>query len=143
MSEDRSYGASCRGSIDPDRWDRCTGGCWGALAGGCSHRLHLGEVALDGTVLGYVSVISIVTGLLFGTAPALRSQRVDLQSGLKDGSRGTSGAGRHRTQRVLVARSCKASPSGKRTKWGVSCQAAKSSGASASTSSWVRHCQAP
>lgn len=64
---------------------------------------RLGEVALDGTVLGYVSVISIVTGLLFGTAPALRSQRVDLQSGLKEGSRGTSGAGRHRTQRILVS----------------------------------------
>lgn len=64
---------------------------------------RLAEVGLDGTVLAYVSVVSIVTGLLFGTAPALRSQRVDLQSGLKEGSRGTSGAGRHRTQRILVS----------------------------------------
>jgi predicted permease len=64
---------------------------------------RLADVGLDGTVLGYATGVSLLTGLLFGIAPALRSGRVDLQHELKEGGRGTSGgARRHRVQRGLV-----------------------------------------
>ena len=65
---------------------------------------RLSEVQLDLTVLGYATAISVLTGLLFGLAPVLRSGREDLQTELKDGGRGaTGGARRHRIQRALVA----------------------------------------
>jgi predicted permease len=59
-------------------------------------------VHLDGRVLLFTLVVSILAGVLFGLAPALRTRRVDLQETLKEGGRGGSGA-RHRTQRIFVA----------------------------------------
>jgi predicted permease len=47
---------------------------------------------LDWRVLGFTAAIAIMTGLLFGLAPALRSLRVDLTPALKTGS-GSSDAG--------------------------------------------------
>ena len=48
--------------------------------------------------------MSLLTGLLFGAAPAGRSARVDLVSALKDGGRGGSeGPGRRRSRDWLVA----------------------------------------
>ena len=43
-----------------------------------------GNFALDWRVLGFALGASLVAGILFGLAPALRSTRVDLQSGLKE-----------------------------------------------------------
>jgi predicted permease len=64
---------------------------------------RLADVGLDGAVLSYATGVSVLTGLLFGIAPALRSGRVDLQHELKEGGRGTSGGARHhRIQRGLV-----------------------------------------
>ncbi len=60
------------------------------------------EIGLDGRVLLFTLGISVVTGILFGLAPALRLLRPDLQETLKAGGRGASGA-RQRTQRVFVA----------------------------------------
>jgi predicted permease len=60
------------------------------------------EVRLDGRVLAFTIVISLVSGILFGLAPALKILRPDLQMTLKEGARGTSG-GRHRAQGVFVA----------------------------------------
>ncbi|MGD0498992.1 MAG: ABC transporter permease [Bryobacteraceae bacterium] len=39
---------------------------------------------LDGRVLAYAAAVSLLTGLLFGLAPALRATRVDLASDLKE-----------------------------------------------------------
>jgi len=59
------------------------------------------EVGLDIHVLIFTGVISILAGILFGLAPALRSSRYNLQETLKEGGRGTSSA-RHRAQGVFV-----------------------------------------
>ncbi len=52
-------------------------------------RLH--EIAIDGQVLLFTLAISLVSGLLFGLAPALRLSRLDLHENLKDAGRGSSG----------------------------------------------------
>ena len=62
---------------------------------------RLGQTRLDTTVLLFTSVVSLVTGLLFGLLPAWHSARQDLHTTLKEGGRGTSG-GRERTRRGLL-----------------------------------------
>ncbi len=59
------------------------------------------EVRLDGRVLLFMVAASVLAGILFGLAPALRTSRPDLHKTLKEGGRGSSGA-RHRTQSVFV-----------------------------------------
>jgi len=59
------------------------------------------NVGLDLRVLLFVVAVSVITGVIFGLAPALRSAKPDLQDALKEGSRGSTG-GRHRLQRGLV-----------------------------------------
>src|SRR5580693_6953061 len=46
------------------------------------------EVRVDGRVLLFTLGISLISGILFGLAPALRAARVDAQSTLKEGGRG-------------------------------------------------------
>jgi predicted permease len=58
-------------------------------------------VSLDGHVLLYTLGISLLTGIVFGLIPALKSLRSNTQETLKEGGRGSSGA-RHRTQSVFV-----------------------------------------
>jgi putative ABC transport system permease protein len=53
-------------------------------------------------VLTFTFVISVLTGLLFGLAPALRTAKVGLIDSLKDGARGTEGTLRNRTRSLLV-----------------------------------------
>jgi predicted permease len=59
------------------------------------------EIALDGHVLFYTLGISVLTGMVFGLIPALKTLHPDTHETLKEGGRGSSGA-RHRTQRVFV-----------------------------------------
>jgi putative ABC transport system permease protein len=51
---------------------------------------------MDYHVLSYIVAISIGTGILFGLAPALRLSKLDINSSLKDGSRGSGGSSRSR-----------------------------------------------
>lgn len=60
------------------------------------------DVKIDSNVLAFTFVIAIVTGLLFGLAPAFRTAKVNLIDSLKDGARGADGTLRNRTRSVLV-----------------------------------------
>ncbi|MGE0462509.1 MAG: ADOP family duplicated permease [Vicinamibacterales bacterium] len=61
-----------------------------------------GEVSIDPAVLGFTMLVSIVTGLLFGTLPALGT-RVNLTTALKQGgSQAGDGTGRRRMQSALI-----------------------------------------
>src|ERR1700722_13972720 len=61
-------------------------------------------VSLDRSVLLFTFLVSVITGLIFGIVPALRTTKLDLRETLNEGSRGsTSGLGQHRLRGVLVA----------------------------------------
>jgi predicted permease len=61
------------------------------------------SISMDGPVFGFALVISCLTGLLFGLAPALTALRTDVNEPLKEGGR-TQSAGRNsRLRQVLVA----------------------------------------
>ena len=60
------------------------------------------EITLDGRLLVFTMVLSLVAAMVFGLAPALRGAGADLQTALKEGGRGSSGS-RHRAQRIFVA----------------------------------------
>ncbi len=57
--------------------------------------------SVDLRVLGFTIAITVLTGLLFGVAPALQTSRVDLNDSLKEGGRGT-GSGSARSRSLLV-----------------------------------------
>jgi len=60
------------------------------------------EIGLDPHVLLFTLALSVLTGVLFGLAPAFHSSSVNPQESLKEGARG-SGGGRHRAEGVFVA----------------------------------------
>jgi predicted permease len=68
---------------------------------------RLGEIGIDMRVMAFTFFISLLTGILFGLAPALRASRVDLNEVLKDGGRrsvggGATGLGHHRVRKLLI-----------------------------------------
>jgi putative ABC transport system permease protein len=72
---------------------------------------RLDEIGVNGTALAFALVLSVVTGLLFGVAPAHRLMGYDVREGLAEGGRGAAGhrsAGRTRAALVLaeVALAC-------------------------------------
>ncbi len=56
---------------------------------------RLNEVAINASVLLFVFLISTLTGLLFGLAPALQTSRPDLVINLKEGTLGSGAGTRH------------------------------------------------
>lgn len=63
---------------------------------------RIGEVSLDSKVLLFTLVLSLVTGVVFGLAPALKATGSNLQEIMKQSGRGSSGF-RHRLQGAFVA----------------------------------------
>ena len=55
-------------------------------------------IAVDLRILAFTSVVSILTGIAFGLAPAIRASSVDLLTSLKDSARATIGSGGRRTR---------------------------------------------
>jgi putative ABC transport system permease protein len=64
---------------------------------------RLDQVNTDAHVLGFTLLISVVTGALFGLAPALQASRLNLNESLKEGARGSAGGlHRNRVRTLLV-----------------------------------------
>lgn len=66
---------------------------------------RLAEVGVDGRVIAFTCLLALLTGIVFGLAPALRTSRVDLHETLKEGGRNAeaaAGRSHHRLRRLLV-----------------------------------------
>ncbi len=61
-----------------------------------------GAADLDVRVLAFNLAISLLTGIIFGLAPALRVSKVDTNESLKAGGRSSRTGSRHRTRSILV-----------------------------------------
>jgi putative ABC transport system permease protein len=60
------------------------------------------EISIDPRVAGFTLLVSVVTGVLFGLAPALQVSRPDLTDALKESGRSTAGHRRNRLRSALV-----------------------------------------
>ncbi len=63
---------------------------------------RLGEINLDWRVVGFTLLASVLTGILFGLAPALQISKTDVQETLKESGRGSSGSRGHRLRSLLI-----------------------------------------
>lgn len=63
---------------------------------------RLDEVSVDGRVLAFAAVTALLTGVLFGLAPAVQVARGNTGQTLRDGPRGSSRGGAQRTRNALV-----------------------------------------
>jgi predicted permease len=62
---------------------------------------RLNEISVDRRVLGFTLIAMLLSGLVFGLAPALQSSRVDLNATLKEGGRSSTDGFSHRRLRGL------------------------------------------
>ncbi|HKU76745.1 MAG TPA: ABC transporter permease [Pyrinomonadaceae bacterium] len=60
------------------------------------------KIELDGRALIFTLLISVVTALLVGLIPALRSASIDLDQSLREGGKSSTGAGLQRVRGLLV-----------------------------------------
>jgi len=68
---------------------------------------RLDVISIDGRVLAFTFAVSILTGIVFGLAPALRAVNLDLNTALRSGGRSSQGDGgfslsRHRFRGLLI-----------------------------------------
>jgi putative ABC transport system permease protein len=64
---------------------------------------RLNEVGIDGRLLGFTILVSLITGIAFGLLPALQATRLDPQHSLKEGGTKASEGGRRlRVRNLLV-----------------------------------------
>jgi predicted permease len=63
---------------------------------------RVSEVRLDGTVLAFTLLLSLVTGIVFGLLPALRASRLDISASLKEGARSAGGVVHPRLRAALT-----------------------------------------
>jgi putative ABC transport system permease protein len=68
-----------------------------------SHDLpRFGEISIDWQVLGFTLLVSWLSGLFFGLAPALSGTKADLNTSLKEGAGVSLGASRRGASRALI-----------------------------------------
>jgi predicted permease len=80
-----SYGVSAITSLLPQEFPR------------------LKEIGMDWRVFGFTLGASLLTGFLFGFAPALHISRTDVQEAMKESGRGSAGSARHtRLRHALI-----------------------------------------
>jgi putative ABC transport system permease protein len=63
---------------------------------------YLRDLALDGRIFAFTAGLSLLTGIIFGLAPAWQSGKQDLHETLKEGGRSSAGAARQRLRGALV-----------------------------------------
>ena len=62
----------------------------------------LKSLNIDASILAFSFGLSVLTGLIFGLAPALQSSKLDLNEALKEGGRQTSAGSGHRLRSAMV-----------------------------------------
>ncbi|HKP87591.1 MAG TPA: ABC transporter permease [Blastocatellia bacterium] len=63
---------------------------------------RLQNIGMDSRVLVFTFAVAMLTGILFGLAPALRSSQVNFSETLKEGGRSMVGSRHHRLRNLLV-----------------------------------------
>ena len=63
---------------------------------------RVAEIHINGVVLGFTILASLLTGVIFGIAPALHLSVPRLQQSLREGGRGSSTGGRQKVRNALV-----------------------------------------
>ncbi len=63
---------------------------------------RLETIGVDGRALLFTLAVSVLTGVVFGLAPAWQSTRVNVSDALKEGGRGEAGAAKHLLRSALV-----------------------------------------
>src|ERR1043165_5054598 len=63
---------------------------------------HVETARIDATVLLFTVAIMLLTGVLCGLAPALRSARINLQDAIKEGTRGSASGSNKRLNNMFV-----------------------------------------
>lgn len=64
---------------------------------------RLDEIRIDRNVLGFTMIVSLITGLLFGLAPARHTTSLDLQEALKDGIGSSPRRGRLMRRALVIS----------------------------------------
>jgi len=78
-------------------------GIWGLISIMPPWFPRVSEIGLSPRVLAYAAAVTMLTGVIFGLAPALQSSRPDLTAMLKEGGRGGSGRGGRFRKAMVVA----------------------------------------